>query len=97
MGAHQQPHCGHQFDMAALPPHTLFRFLITGSGGTVQITNVVSLGRDKGSARGEKSNCQVISLLDILEKENQELRRAVIDLSLETLRLREAIGHRARQ
>jgi hypothetical protein len=63
----------------------------------VQITNVVSLGRDKRSAGRAESSCQVISLLDILEKENQELRRAVIDLSLETLRLREAIGHRERQ
>lgn len=63
----------------------------------MQITNVVSLGRDKRSAGRAESNCQVISLLDILEKENQELRRAVIDLSLETLRLREAIGHRERQ
>jgi hypothetical protein len=57
----------------------------------VQITNIVSLERDKRSAGSAESNCQVISLLDILEKENQELRRAVIDLSLETLRLRE--GH----
>ena len=62
----------------------------------MQITNIVSLERDKRSAGSAESNCQVISLLDILEKENQELRRAVIDLSLETLRLREAIGHRER-
>ena len=57
---------------------------------TVPIT-VVSLGRDKRSAGSAESNCQMISLLDVLEKENRELRKAVVDLSLETLLLREAI------
>jgi hypothetical protein len=55
----------------------------------VQVTIVSP--HDKNSGRRAETSCQVVSLLDILEKQNQELRRAVIDLSLETLLLREAI------
>ncbi len=36
----------------------------------------------------EGSDCQVISLLEFLEEENEKLRKAVVDLSLETLLLR---------
>ena len=48
------------------------------------------------SNRGAESDSRVISLLAVLEEENRKLRSAVIDLSLETLLLREALcGSRA--
>ena len=37
------------------------------------------------------SACQPVSLLAFVEEENRELRRAVIDLALDTLLLREAM------
>lgn len=43
----------------------------------------------KGQAK-EGSDCQMISLLAFLEEENRELKRAVIDLALDTLLLKKA-------
>ncbi len=37
------------------------------------------------------SDCQMISLLTFLEEENRDLRRAVVDLALETLMLKSSV------
>ena len=41
--------------------------------------------------RGDNPDCQPVSLLAFVEEENRELRRAVIDLALDTLRIKEAL------
>lgn len=40
----------------------------------------------------EGSDCQMISLLAFLEDENRNLRKAIIDLSLETLLLKSSLA-----
>jgi hypothetical protein len=41
--------------------------------------------------RGEAQACQLISLLGFLEAENRDLRRAVVDLALETFLLKSVL------
>ena len=52
-------------------------------------------GRGTGGAKGQEDRagpaCRPVSLLAFVEEENRELRRAVIDLALDTLLLREAV------
>jgi len=54
--------------------------------GSISVVSLKNIGN-----RSAESDCRVISLLAVLEEENRKLRSAVIDLSLETLRLREAL------
>jgi hypothetical protein len=53
-----------------------------------------SIGRRSGGANGPsggKSGCETINLLAFLEEENRDLRRAAIELALDTLRLKSAL------
>ena len=61
---------------------------ITLRGGI--LAQIRSPKADNNADRHPESGYPIISLLAVLEEENRILRSAVIDLLLETLRLREA-------